>query len=177
MPDRSTLLERFAKLEAQRNDLLEKLGGHSADVLAKAPAAGAWSIAQVIQHLAIADEGMLAYLRKKREVGGHGPTGADAPFRLALLNIALVLPLKYKAPRVVATVPECSYADACARWNTVREHMRETFSTMPEELIGHGLFKHPTFGKFNVVQGLRFIGTHVQHHRRQVDRNLRTLGS
>jgi len=172
MPNRATLLDRFNTLERQRMDILERISTTDNILLSKQPSDGAWSVAQVVLHLAIAEEGLLAYLNKKREVGGHEPVGASAPFRLAALNLALVLPVKYKAPTVVATVPECSMAEAKMRWDAVREHMHRAFETIPEKLIGHGLFKHPAAGKFDLVQGLRFIGMHVHHHRTQIDRTL-----
>jgi uncharacterized damage-inducible protein DinB len=176
MPNRSDLLDRFNTLERQRKDILDSLTTTDDGLLAQQPTKGAWSVAQVVMHLAIAEEGMLAYLNKKRDVGGHAPVGASAPFRLALLNLALVLPVKYKAPTVVATVPECTMAEAQIRWDTIRERMHHTFETIPEKLIGHGLFKHPSAGKFDLVQGLRFIGMHVHHHRAQIDRTLRKVG-
>lgn len=176
MPNRVHLLDRFSLLERQRNEILEGMASADPALLTKQPAPGAWSVAQVVLHLAIADEGMLAYMTKKIEVGGHAPVGATAPFRLALLNVALALPVKYKAPRVVATVPECTMAEAKQRWDAIRERMHRTFETIPEKLIGHGLFKHPSAGKFDLVQGLRFIGMHVHHHRAQIDRTLQKVG-
>jgi len=173
MPDRKTLLKRFTVLEDQRRSILERLHAMDPQTLRTSPAPGSWSVAQVVLHLAIAEEGMMAYLNKKRSVGGHGPAGAGAPFRLGLLNLALVLPVKYKAPAVVATVPECSFDEATQRWDAVRRTMRSTFDTLPEELIGHGLFKHPSAGKFDLVQGIRFMGMHVERHRGQIDRILR----
>jgi hypothetical protein len=175
MADRKALLARFSKLEAQRSALLRVLEGETPERLEKAPKPGAWSVAQVILHLAIAEEGVINYIDKKRSVGGHGPVGAMAPLRLALLNTALALPLKFKAPAVVATVPPCTYAEACARWQAVRERMQDTFATIPEELIGHGLIKHPSAGKFDLVQGLRFVRWHVRHHVPQITRTLRSL--
>lgn len=175
MADRTALLARFSKLEAQRSALLRVLEGLPAERLERQPKPGAWSVAQVVLHLAIAEEGVMNYIDKKRSVGGHGPVGAMAPVRLALLNTALALPLKFKAPAVVATVPQCSYAEACARWQAVRERMHETFTAIPEELIGHGLIKHPSAGKFDLVQGLRFVRWHVKHHRPQIQRTLRSV--
>lgn len=175
MADRKALLARFSKLEAQRSALLRVLEGETSERLEQQPKPGTWSVAQVILHLAIVEEGVLNYVDKKRSLGGHGPVGPFAPLRLALLNTALALPLKFKAPAVVATAPECSFAEARQRWQTVRERMEQCFTTIPEELIGHGLIKHPSAGKFDLVQGLRFVRWHVRHHGPQISRTLRSL--
>ncbi len=175
MADRKALLVRFSELEAQRNALLRTLAGETHERLAQQPRPGAWSVAQVVLHLAIAEEGIMNYIDKKRSLGGHRPVGVFAPIRLALLNSALALPMKFKAPAVVATVPPCSFAEACQRWQDVRERMQHCFATIPEELIGHGLIKHPSAGKFDLVQGQRFVRWHVRHHGPQIRRTLRLL--
>lgn len=172
MPTRSALLRRFAKLEAQRTALLRTLENVPRERLERSPGTGKWSVAQVLLHLAMAEEGLMNYIDKKRSVGGHTPVGLDAPVRLALLTTALALPLKYKAPPVVGTVPSCSFAEACQRWEAIRARMADTFRSIPEELIGHGLIKHPTAGKFDLVQGLRFVHWHVKHHKAQVHRTV-----
>ena len=175
MPDRRTLLARFSKLEAQRSALLRMLENEAPQRLEQAPQAGAWSAAQVVLHLAMAEENMVNYIDKKLSVGGHGVPGASAPFRLALLNLALALPIKFKAPKVVATIPEVSFEEARIRWQNVRERMVETFATIPEPFIGHGLIKHPSAGKFDLVQGLGFVHWHVKHHQPQFRRILSSL--
>lgn len=172
MPDRRTLLARFSKLEAQRSDVLRMLEKEAPIRLELAPQPGAWSAAQVVLHLAMAEEGLMSYIDKKLSTGGHGSPGASAPFRLAFLNLALALPIKFKAPAVVATIPEVSFAEARDRWQKVRERMENTFATIPEPYIGHGLIKHPSAGKFDLVQGLGFVHWHVKHHQPQFSRIL-----
>lgn len=175
MPDRRTLLSRFSKLEAQRSDLLRMLEKEAPLRLEQAPRPGAWSAAQVVLHLAMADETLMAYLEKKLSLGGHTVPGASAPFRLAFLNLALALPIRFKAPKVVATIPEVSFAEARSRWQNVRQRMQNTFTTIPEPFIGHGLIKHPSAGKFDLVQGLGFVHWHVKHHQPQFRRILSSL--
>lgn len=175
MSDRRALLARFSKLEAQRSALLRSLEKEAPQRLEQAPHAGAWSVAQVILHLAMADEGLIDHIDRKIAFGGHGEPSAGAPFRLALLKIALASPLKFKAPKVVATIPEVSYVEATAHWKRVRERMEETFATIPEAIIGHGLIKHPSAGKFGLVQGLGFIHWHVKHHQPQIRRTLASV--
>jgi hypothetical protein len=175
MSDRTALLKRFSTLEDQRNTLLQRLSGEDAERLARSPRSGTWSVAQVLLHLAIAEEGLMNYVDLKLRVGGHGPVGIDARFRLALLNTALALPIKFKAPAVVANVPECTFDEATLRWGTARQRMHLTFTSIPEALIRHGLIKHPTAGKFDLVRGIGFIGWHVRHHLPQIERTLRTV--
>lgn len=170
MPDRRTLLASFSKLEAQRSKLLRTLEKGSPEHLQQAPDSASWSVAQVILHLAVAEEGLMNYVDKKIAVGGHSTADMGAPFRLALLTAALASPLKFKAPKAVALIPAISYAEALERWQQIRERMENTFATIPEAFIGHGLIKHPSAGKFDLVQGTRFVRWHVAHHLPQIKR-------
>lgn len=176
MPSRASLLHAFDRMETERIALIAQLDRVPEKRLTAAPKAGAWTVAQVITHIAIAEEGSLAYFTKKHSGGRHKPVGTSAPFRLAILNLAISLPLKYKAPAVVADVPATSYGEAKARWAVVREKLRQVYETLPEAHIGHDLFKHPSLGRFTVLQGVRFTRRHVLRHRGQILRTLRTLG-
>lgn len=163
-------------MEGERQALLEKLDSFPPELLAQRPANGGWSAAQVMTHLAIAEEGSLAYLNKKREFKKHGPVGLSASWRLFVLNTGIQLPVKYKAPPVIADVPATSYAIARERWDTVRARMRSTYEELPEAFIGHDLFKHPFMGRFNLVQAVGFMRRHVRRHRAQIERTLASLG-
>ena len=166
-------MERFAALEVERHQLLGNLAKYGAKQLEQVPGPGQWSAAQVIVHFAVVEEGLLAYLRKKTQYGGHGPVGASAPFRLALLNLALRSPLKFKAPALVAHAPQVSMAEAQDRWERARADLYEAFGALPDEALGHGLIKHPSAGRFTPRQGLSFISAHIGHHKRQLARILR----
>lgn len=173
LAERTRLVERFAALEVERHQLLGTLAQHGAKQLEHIPGPGQWSAAQVIVHFAVVEEGLLAYLRKKVQYGGHGPVSANAPFRLALLKLALRSPLKFKAPAVVAHAPQVSMAEAQDRWEHARAALYEAIGSLPDEALGHGLIKHPTAGRFTPRQGLSFISAHIGHHKRQLARILR----
>ncbi len=173
---RERLLHLFDRMEGERQALLRKLDAFPTERLAQRPANGGWSAAQVMMHLAIAEEGSLAYLNKKREFKKHGPVGLSTTLRLLVLNTGIQLPLKYKAPTIIADVPATSYAIARERWDTVRTRMRSTYEELPEALIGHDLFKHPFMGRFNLVQAVGFMRHHMRRHRAQIERTLASLG-
>lgn len=172
MSARTRLLRRFQHLEDQRHAVVGMLEKHPAEALAKAPGPEAWSAAQVVLHLAMAEEGLLKYIALKREKGGHRPAGIGAPFRLALLELALWLPLKYKAPEVVAQVPPCTWQEASGRWEAARQALHAVCRELPEEHLRHDLIKHPLAGKFPMTTGLRFVQRHVAHHIPQLRRVL-----
>lgn len=175
MPSRKDLFRVFEQMEAERKALIAQLNHVPERSLTTEPRTGAWTVAQVITHIAMAEEGSLAYLRKKHEGGRHKPADFSGRWRLPLLNLAISLPVKYRAPALIASVPLTSYGEARSRWEGVRAVMRRTYEALPEAHIGHDLFKHPVLGRFNLVQGLRFMRRHVRRHREQILRTLKAV--
>jgi uncharacterized damage-inducible protein DinB len=175
MTRKDQLLRQFAKAEVERRSLLGSLEHLPMQVLERAPRPGAWSVAQIIAHLALAEARSLDYLEHKMRSGEPAPVGAWSGLRLGLLRAALRLPLRFKAPTVVATLPPCSFSEALRSWDEVRTRMAATYAALPPALASHGLFKHPSAGRFDTVQGLAFMRDHVRHHRAQVLRTIRQV--
>ena len=169
------LIHVFDTMERDKLALYARLAPLSEAVLTARTAPEKWSVAQVMTHLAMAEEGALAYLLKKRDIGAHQPVPISATFRLAALRIALNLPLRFKAPAVVAIVPSTPASVAMERWTAVRNMMRTTYDSIPEKEVGHDLFKHPMAGKFDLIQSVKFMHDHMRHHEKQIERTLRSV--
>ena len=172
MGRRDRLLMEFTRLESGREGLLRRVERIPIERLEAQPKPGAWSVAQVVAHLAVAEETSLAYLRKKLHHGGHRPVTVIGALRLLTLDLALSSPVRWKAPRIIADIPPASWAEATARWTQVRAEWRNALAELPPSFASHGLFKHPVAGKLSLIQGLRFMATHVRHHSAQVERIL-----
>jgi uncharacterized damage-inducible protein DinB len=177
MTRKDQLLRRFAKAEVERRALLDTLEHIPTSVLERQPGPGAWSVAQIIAHLALAEARSLDYLEHKLRSGDHAPADASAGLRVVALRAALRLPLRFKAPAVVATLPPCSFSEARRAWDEVRSRMAAAYAALPPEVATHGLFKHPTAGRFDTVQGMAFMRDHVQHHRAQIFRTIRQVAA
>ena len=177
MDARARLLRQYDRFENERKTLLDQLESHGAAALAHAPGPGAWSVAQIIMHLVMVEQSSLAYLLRKRELGGSSNAGSLSGLRLALLNMTLGLPLRFKAPPVVADVPECTHAEAVAAWGAVRVELQRALTALPPAILHHGLFKHPIAGRFTPEEGLRFMSAHLRHHHGQIERTLTKVGA
>lgn len=173
MDRKARLFKTLERMESERAGLLASMSHLDSGLLEKKPTPEAWSVAQVIVHIATAEEASLDYLRKKLEVGGHGRASAVAVLRSALLELALWLPIRYKAPAGLAQVPEMPMSRALQRWDAVRRAMRNTYTELSEEQVSHELFKHPLVGKMGLLQGLRSLRRHALHHHGQVGRTVR----
>ena len=176
MNRKEVLLRVLVEMESERIALFARLDQLPEAKLSLQPAAGSWSVTQVIMHLVIAEEGGLAYLRKKLSFAKHKPVGTFSVLRLMLLKAAMASPFKFKAPAIVAVVPNLGYTEAKERWAAVRKAMHDVYSSLPDEHVGHDLYKHPLAGKLDLVQGTRFIHAHCKRHMDQIDRILKRIG-
>lgn len=177
MASRKELMTAFDKMESERQALINRLEKHSAEVLSTKPNANEWSVAEVIDHLRTAESGALLYMRKKLEFGGHQKAGIGAGIKQKLLNLAVTLPIKYKAPKFldVPASSDLNYEMVLSQWNEVRKQMRNDYERLDEKLIGNELFKHPSAGKMNAVHGAKFMRQHMNHHISQIDRVLKVV--
>ena len=91
-----------------------------------------------------------------------------------ILKIVLILPLKFKAPKVVSTPPEnIDYSELISTWENNRVALWEMISTLPEETARKNIYNHPAAGRFNLSQMLTFFQDHFDHHQKQVLRILK----
>ena len=174
MGTKKDLLKEFSVMENERKLLLSELEKYPIDTLEKKPNAKEWSVTEVIMHLVVAESASLAYMRKKLEVGGHGKASFSAGIKQRLLNLAISLPIKYKAPKV-AQLKEgetVSYVEAISKWTDVRNAMQAAYESLDETIINNELFKHPVAGKISVLQGLRFMRQHAIRHMDQINRTV-----
>jgi uncharacterized damage-inducible protein DinB len=167
----------FARLEALKEDLKQAIS-HLDDVAFKQPEApGKWSLSQVLMHLIQAEESSLNYLQKKiLGIDALPKAGLDAAFRLRILYLSQALPLKFKAPAVVAKPPgDKNVEEIFACWEACRADLRGFLENFPEDGFNRLIFKHPVAGKFTLFQCLKFFEYHIIHHKRQIRRVLDTL--
>ncbi|MBL4587066.1 MAG: DinB family protein [Flavobacteriales bacterium] len=178
MATRKQLLKHFDKMEAERQELLSAISSYSDQLLSKKPAPESWSVAEVMEHLTVAENGSLQYMHKKIEYGGHSKAAITAGLKQQLLNFSISLPIKYKVPKILEKKDTSfvDYKDALNNWNEVRIAMRSAYEKMDEGIIGNELFKHPFAGKMNVIQGVKFMRQHMKHHTKQIHSTLKRVG-
>ena len=162
----------FEQLESRKQKLLDELDAMDEGLLNYKPSAKEWSFLQVIQHLMKSEELSISYMNKKLQAPGKlQKAGIAERFRALMLKIALVLPVKYKAPYGVSDIPEqADYSELKQRWHGLRQQMADLLQEVPDELVHTKLFKHPIVGRMNLLQAIEFLNQHFDHHLYQVKR-------
>jgi hypothetical protein len=163
------LQQSWNKLEEQRKSLLEKLKTESDLVLNKRTETDKWSAIQVLLHEIAIEENTKSYFAKKiPEASIAQKAGFRNTYFYFLLNVALALPKKYKAPtHTIPSSEELSLAEVEQKWIKVRAELLGSIENLSDEILQKQLFKHPA-GKLSIYQAIDFMYLHHAHHKKQI---------
>lgn len=133
-----------------------------------------WSVLEIVLHLIKADEQALLYGRKKLTAGNIKAVGFLEKIKRKILLLALKLPFKYKAPRMVTpTVDDrLPYEDAIKKWDDIRSEFKELCYNLEPGLMQKGVFRHPISGKMTPIEFIVFLNSHLDRHRLQIKNRL-----
>ncbi|ARS35361.1 DinB family protein [Pontibacter actiniarum] len=171
------LENKYLRLEASRNRLLDELEALDEQQLNTAPAEGKWSINQHVAHLVLVDEQTLSYIQHKlQQQDTLEPSTFSCAVKAFILKLALISGRKYKAPAPVATVPDYAQLQHLRQqWDAVRFNLEDVLTELPPNLVDKCLFKHPYVGPLNMLQTLSFLQDHFDHHQRAMQAQAEAL--
>jgi len=167
------LIKKYDDIERQRKLLLEDISKLNHDQLNFHVASGTWSILNVCTHLIKAETGTLNYMRKKAlGIDNVRNTSLSSRVRSILLKIVLLMPIKFKAPRVTRIEPQddLSFDEVARNWDKLRREIEEFIGTLDDDNSQKMIFRHPFAGRLNVIQTFTFFTDHVTHHTYQIQR-------
>ncbi len=165
-----TLRSPFDRLERQRHALLDELLAHTPAQLAFIPAPRSWSLAALIQHLVLVDEGTLRFLTLKAPRPANGRTLVHR-LRWMALKLAGAGPIRVKAPNA-AIIPaeDVPVETLVARWEAARAALESHLEGITESQLDLLVFKHPIAGPLPIIETLEFLELHLIHHGHQIRR-------
>jgi uncharacterized damage-inducible protein DinB len=161
---------KYLFLEKSRNRLLDELESFEDGQLNVIPAPNQWSINQIVAHLIMVDRLTIGYIQNKVKKEQTLKTTFIANFiKNIALKVALKSGLKFKAPQVVASVPEKSSLETLrSQWDGVRFELEDLLTELPSNMMDKYLFKHPSSGPLTTIQALSFLQDHFDHHLQQI---------
>ena len=159
------------ELETHRAGFTRLLDGLPSDIVHATPSAGAWSLAQIAEHLALIDAGLRLGGPKMPAAGW-----ATSRARAAALRAVFALPVRIPAPPGAEGV----MPSANPRWPEVRERWAATragWRGAEVRCAGRVAYAHPLLGPSLLRDALAFLLAHHRHHDAQVRRTLeRVMG-
>ncbi len=159
--------------------LLRDLQHYSDAKLNEQPNENAWSVLQIMQHLMKAEEGGILYIKKKLSFNPElEKAGVLSNMRAMALNMSMSSPIKIKAPEGVsgeALLTNLTFWDVAKQWKQQRQEMKAYLESLPSELYGMDVYKHPLTGKMTLSNMLSFFNKHVDRHTSQIRRTLKKI--
>jgi len=148
------------------------------------PAVGAWSIAEIVDHLSKTEHQMvqlIGMLLKKSEGAAAAatttasddeqpaPASSFQPFSLDAFA-EQIKDEKLTAPEQIRPSDSVPLAEALANLRRTRAAIEDLRPRLEAANLGTSrTYPHPYFGEFNPAQWLAFIGLHEERHLRQIE--------
>ncbi len=173
------LIEVIGYLDGSRARLLESVAHVHSSFAEIQPREGAWSVAEILTHLALVEAGVTKLVARSVLWGkekGVGPETSDESVLSSLDEFSLV-----ERPRPIAA-PERLIPPHDSRMDEALRSLSHSRRALKDALAGGdgmdlAVIKrpHPVFGDLNLYQWAIFIGKHEERHTRQIERALRDL--
>ena len=172
------LQRRFRALENSKAAMLDQLRAVPAARLSEHPIPGKWSAAQLLDHIARVEGGILQVVKQKvaeahrEQVKMHDRVGS-----LIVRNV-MRSPLRFRVPTEVAVVNPAENAnatEALAEWERIRTDWQHFLEHVRASELKGGVFAHPKGGWFTLPETVLFLRLHHDHHRAQLSRLAKSL--
>jgi len=167
--DMDAIFTANAEIRERFLHLLSGVSDHEADI---APDGEKWSIKQVVEHVAMVDQGVVRICGKliseAKEVGkmSNGTISISAEFQSAVETLGKE---KLEAPTQVQPKGETAIPAALQQLKdneNALESMRDDLNTYD---LAEPKFPHPYFGGLTAVEWLILAGGHKMRHARQIE--------
>lgn len=167
-----SLINKFAEIEAHRKKILYSLSQISTEDLNRPPAAGKWSVNQILGHLITAEKLSVMYMQKKIQgIRDTQDSGLWEEFKMLILKISQRTPgLKFKAPKKVVelTVPYGDIHAITREWDHVRADLKNLLEGIQPDQIHRKIYRHVVVGYLSIIQAMSFFREHIIHHTPQI---------
>jgi len=158
------------RLDAIHQNLIGTITPIAPEIFSRRPAAEEWSVAEIVQHLALVEERVIKDLQKAL---------AKEPQRVSFLK--RLIPTSILASRLVRVkAPSAMNPLDVPDKDTVIENFQRARGSLQELCAAHNtkrfrqvLFNHPFLGKIDGVATVSFIGYHERRHYKQIREVLR----
>jgi len=163
--------KKFAKLEEQKERLLSDISKLPAKRLRFRPNPKTWSILEILDHLVKVEDSIMNMVRQNLPDGNQ----VSPIDRLGAVMVTSMMKttIRVKVPaQATMVLPQDvdGLAEIETRWNLTRTEMSRLLSSLQNEQLKCGLFRHPVGGWMTMAQTLGFISAHLKHHVFQINR-------
>ncbi len=174
----NNVTEIFDVIDKTRNELDEKVSALTVDAQMFRLDETSWSVAQIVEHLAKVESGVVPLvhkLLKEAETGGAPSDGTLNPPISMVENAAKVADKKLAAPERIRPEGNTPLEDSLAKLEESRRAIRNLQPRIEAVDARNTAFPHRFFGNLNLYEWLAFIGLHEKRHLRQIENVLNEI--
>lgn len=164
--------EVLEHLDRYHSELLRAVNAVPTALRDREPAQGRWSVAGVLEHLAIVNEGIANRLSSALAVAREAGLSAEGDEGSVLRSLDIGMVLDRGRPRVASPQSQpASSVDAhaaLAHYERAHEAVCNLVREYDGLAIGSVHAPHPAFGALDMYQWLLFVGAHEGRHAEQI---------
>jgi DinB superfamily len=170
----NNLDEIFAALATTRRRIYEQVAELSDDEAKARPASDIWSVAEIIEHLSMAEERILALLDSLlgRQVAAAAPAGSSNT-AISIQMMTARANEKFTAPPFMEPSGNVPLSASLAKLRDSRRALLNLRPRIEATDYSHVTYPHPAFGPLNLYQWLAAVEFHECKHLDQIQTYLR----
>jgi hypothetical protein len=166
----SELRDKFEMYGRARRVLLDDLAVLNDDQIRRKPGPSEWSILQIVQHMVLAEQGVMQYLPEPEELI-HRKRGLRA--RIFYVVVLLILRWNIRVPvPTQRMVPDgnTSLSELRQQWDQNMRWFRVYLDSLGPEDLRRAVFSHPVAGPLTGPQAGKLGQYHFEAHLRQINK-------
>ena len=170
------MLDQVDRIEAMRAAVTGTVGDLPVAVRSARPPDGGWTLLEIVEHLVLAEESVLANLDqpdrlRARRTSLRSRMGFQALVAVLLAPFPVGVPSSAMKPR-----GDRSFDELCEAWESSHRALRRHVMAVEEGRISGAVFVHPVSGPLTTRQAVRLLRVHLRRHQKQMRRVLTALG-
>ena len=163
---------RYDSLSLKFEALLQRLDSQPDETLSFKAGPDKWSVVEVVEHLVIAETGLLEALSTNIPVSTLDPA-AQTPEKhqrvIKVMQRDIEVDVPHESLEPQGRIP---LADLLSQWNDIRQKLPGLLAQIKPETEDDSVFRHPYGGPLNIADTLEFFEVHFDNHMRHIDRIL-----
>ena len=164
--------KQYDSLKLKLETLLPRLDSLTGEKISFKAGPDKWSIVEVVEHLVIAEEGLIKQLSTNipastLDSNAKTPEKHQTVIKVMERDIEVDVPHESLEPH-----GNIALDDLINQWNDIREKLPGLLAEIKPEKIDDPVFQHPYGGPLDIADTLQFFEVHFDNHMRHIDRIL-----
>jgi uncharacterized damage-inducible protein DinB len=170
-----TISDVYASNDKIRERTRELVASLTDEQTAALPDGEKWTIAEIIEHMAIVQEGITrisAKLLTKAQAAGKSSDGAARLSETFAAKAAEARTLKFEAPEQVRPTGNQSIEESLRKMDAACDELEKLRPLFESVECSDYKFPHPFFGDLTAHEWLALVGGHEAKHLQQIEKRL-----